>query len=117
MEGIMELCNTNICKAIDTCIEKGGYKVGIVCMHERMGEISEVLYNILRNIKPPVGDHIRSFICNKHRPVIYFKNGSFIKIFNASADARGHKFNSLLLDEGISDEIVRCVLMPYLVKY
>lgn len=117
MESIMKLCKTNICKAIDICIEKGGYRVGIVCMSKNIEEIGEVMYNILRNIDPPVGDYIRSFIWSKHRTVVYFKNGSYIKAINASNNLRGGRFNSLLLDEGISDEIVRCVLMTCLIKY
>ena len=116
MEYVMDLYDTNIRKAIDTCIEKDGYRVGIACMAKNIEIESKILHDILHDTDN-IEQYVQKFIRGRDRCEVWFKNGSIIRIINASTSARGYRVNSLLIDTKIPSEVVRCVLMPFLVKY
>ena len=116
MEYVMDLSRENIYKAIDTCIKKDRYRVGIACISRHIKLESDILHNILKSIEN-IEEYVQEFICGSGRCEIHFKNGSFIRIIDASTNARGIRVNSLLIDAEVPNEVIKCVLMPFLCKY
>ena len=55
---------------------------------------------------------------NSHsESAIYFKNGSFIKIVKANDCCRERRVHYSLLEEGLSDEVIRTLVLPKTIDY
>ena len=50
------------------------------------------------------------------KDIIFLKNGDYIKFIYANSQSRCCKFDKIYYQEGISDEIIRCIIAPCLLN-
>jgi hypothetical protein len=60
-------------------------------------------------------DNIDCIRYSKYDSCVRFKNGSFIKIIRTSDNARGHRFNGIIIDNKISIREKNDYIYPYLI--
>ena len=97
-------------KQMTLCKEKENYKCGVyVISSERRKIVMEVISNITprpnRDIDLRMGAN-----CAEAR----WRNGSVLRIIYANDGARGHRLNGVIIDNELSNEVIRCVVMPTL---
>ena len=96
--------------AINICQEKDGYRVGIASGDEiSYEEAKDFLLKLVKdcgNIEKVANS---KYEYNFHT---YFKNGSFIKFINTSGNVRGQRYNLLISDKNISEDVMRCIILP-----
>ena len=102
------LSNAALRYAVDICLEKDKYKVGIAIKGEDKRSIMRQL--ILDMV---VGsDFVETIRNSKHNFEVCFKNGSRIKFICASDNALMNRLHLLIVDRDVSIDIVQCVLKP-----
>ena len=90
------------------CENKEKYKCGIYVENpERIKIVANVISNLL-----PVPNREIKLKLNRYDAGAEWKNGSIIRIMNASENARSQRFNGVIIDNDIDKEIVSCVIMP-----
>ena len=95
-------------KQINFCENKEKYKCGIYVENpERIKIVANVISNLL-----PVPNRNIELKMNQYDAGARWQNGSIIKIINASENARGQRFNGVIIDNDIDNRIVSCVIMP-----
>ena len=100
------LSNAAIHYAVDICLEKDKYKVGIAVKgFEKRDSVRQQILDMVAG-SDCVG-HIRN---SNYNFEVQFKNGSRIKLILASDNSRGNKLHLLIVDREISIDIVECVL-------
>ena len=102
------LSNAALRYAVDICLEKDKYKVGIAIKGEDKRNIMRQL--ILDMV---VGsDCVETIRNSKNNFEVCFKNGSRIKFIYASDSARMNRLHLLIVDRDVSIDIVQYVLKP-----
>ena len=95
-------------KQMNFCKNKEKYKCGIYVENpERIKIVANVISNLL-----PVPNRNIELRMNQYDAGARWQNGSIIKIINASENARGQRFNGVIIDNDIDNRIVSCVIMP-----
>ena len=95
-------------KQMNFCENKEKYKCGIYVENpERIKIVANVISNLL-----PVPNRNIELKMNRYDAGARWHNGSIIKIINASENARGQRFNGVIIDNDIDNRIVSCVIMP-----
>ena len=95
-------------KQMNFCENKEKYKCGIYVENpERIKIVANVISNLL-----PVPNRNIELRMNQYDAGARWQNGSIIKIINASENARGQRFNGVIIDNDIDNRIVSCVIMP-----
>ena len=95
-------------KQMNFCENKEKYKCGIYVENpERIKIVANVISNLL-----PVPNRNIELKMNRYDAGARWQNGSIIKIINASENARGQRFNGVIIDNDIDNRIVSCVIMP-----
>ena len=84
------------------------YRCGIftISQTERQ-QVMRVISNLL-----PVPNHDIELISNACNSIVRFKNGSYIKLIDASDSARGHRFNGLIVSTSVSERVYLNILKP-----
>ena len=99
--------------AINICQEKDGYKVGIAIGDEiSYEEAKDFLLTLVKNY-----DNIEQVANSKSNFHIYFKNGSLIRFINTSGNARGQRYHLLIADKNVSEDVMRCIILPFWQPY
>ena len=88
--------------AVDRCLEKDGYRVGIATKEKK-----EALEKLLLRKE----DFLRVRNYNNQFEIL-FKNGSLIIYIPLSFSSRGYALNLLIVDEDIDDDILKTTLIP-----
>lgn len=92
---------------VSKCRNEREYKVGIALnSRAKYNEVESCIRRCLRDTD------IFEFHRGTNNIEIKFHNGSYIKVIPASNNSCGHRSHLLLLDEGIGDEVLNCVLRP-----
>ena len=95
-------------KQMNFCKNKEKYKCGIYVENpERIKIVANVISNLL-----PVPNRNIELRMNQYDAGARWQNDSIIKIINASENARGQRFNGVIIDNDIDNRIVSCVIMP-----
>ena len=97
------------------CINNPRYRVVIYV------STSSARYDTMLYIKTEFSRPFESWILqmtNSHsESAIYFKNGSSIKIVKADDFRRGYIAHYSLLDDELSDEVIRTLVLPKMIDY
>ena len=101
--------NSALRYAIDICKEKERYRVGIATLTE---ETKEQLLTFLR-----YDNDIEKITNSKYECRVYFKNGSLIRFMDTSGNTRGRRYHLLIVDKNISEDIMKCVILPCWMPY
>ena len=110
----INLSYSSLVYAINICQEKEGYMVGIATDDDISYEkAKDFLIKIVKDWDD-VESINNSYASNFH---IYFKNGSFIKFICTNGNARMQRFNLLIADENISDDVMRRIVLPCFIPY
>lgn len=96
--------------ALRECAEIDGLRVGIFTslQKRRLDTFDELIESMDKEECELKSRSVRS----STNTFIEFKNGSYIKVLGASENARGHAFHKVLYEEGISNELLHCVIRP-----
>lgn len=90
------------------CKLRPRYRCGIFVVNK---DKETMIYNYLLNTLA-VHKHTR----NKEFSSIEFPNGSMIKIMQPNEFVRGYRYNGMIIDSDINDEIVKEIILPHLVS-
>ena len=102
---------TAIQKQINFCQYNEKYRCGIFVKNsERIKIVTEVISYFLQN---PSG--IIELKKNKCDTLVTFRNGSLIRVIIANDGARGYRWNGLIIDSDISQEIINTIILPRLI--
>ena len=102
---------TAIQKQINFCQYNEKYRCGIFVKNsERIKIVTEVISYLLQN---PSG--IIELKKNKCDVLVTFRNGSLIRVVVANDGARGYRWNGLIIDSDISQEVINTVILPRLI--
>lgn len=96
--------------SISICQEKDGYKVGIaIGDEESYKEAKDFLLTLVKDC-----GNVEQFADSKHKFNfhIYFKNGSLIRFINTSGNARCQRYHLLIVDNNVSEDVMRCIILP-----
>lgn len=114
-----DLLRAAIAKQIYSCVIKDRYRAGIYVASDK----SEIVFDMVGNILKDFGINQENGISKSRRSLhggrwFEFKNGSSLKILFASQTVRGNKFNDIIIDSNIEEELKHCVYrqtwIPYL---
>lgn len=96
---------------IKYCHELERYRCGAYITDSKKKDfIIDILKELLKQ-----DDRVDKVINGQYDTVVYFKNGSFIKIIRACENARGHKNHGAIIDNEIEREILNCIILPTLI--
>lgn len=110
---MMDILRREIKKQVEYCINFDGYKAGIfVSDTSKIDKIKEILEK--ENEANPQLQIIK-YRFTKREMFVEFSNGSYIKIFRASENCRGCKFNGCIIDTNIKQEIKKCIIRPSII--
>lgn len=106
------------------CILLPRYKVLIVLNQNNIRDNIKDLYKTLISIISTIDESslYKYFYNNNHNEiVIYFKNGSIIKVEKPEESSRGYKFNTLIIDDILptndKNDLIKYTLLPKLIPY
>ena len=89
------LSNAALRYAVDICLEKDKYKVGIAIFDEdKRAAAHQFVYSMVSD-----SDYVENIRNSKYNFEVHFKNGSAIKFVYPSDNARGHRFHLLIEDK------------------
>lgn len=107
---MMDNLRQEIKKQIEYCINFDKYKAGIfVSDTSKIGKIKEILK---KENEANLQLQIMKCWFTEREMFVKFSNGSYIKIFRASENCRGCKFNGCIVDTNIKQEIRNCIIRP-----
>jgi hypothetical protein len=99
-------------KQMAFCLKVSKYKCGIFVSNQ---ENREIIKNIISGFLPVPN---RDVVLREHQDIseVLFKNGSSLKIILLKADnqAKGQRFNGLIIDNIFEEKILRCLVYPTL---
>lgn len=102
---------TAIQKQINFCQYNEKYKCGIFVKNsERIKIVTEVISYLIQN---PSG--VIELKKNKCDALVTFRNGSLIRVIVANDGVRGYRWNGLIIDSDISQEIINTIILPRLI--
>lgn len=115
---MMDNLRREIKKQIEYCLNIDRYKAGIfVSDTSKIGKINEIFEK-----ENEANLQLQIIKCRftEREMFVEFSNGSYIRIFRASENCRGCKFNGCIVDTNIEQEIRNCIIrssiMPRLIK-
>ena len=98
-------------KQINFCQYNEKYKCGIFVKNsERIKIVTEVISYLIQN---PSG--VIELKKNKCDALVTFRNGSLIRVIVANDGVRGYRWNGLIIDSDISQEIINTIILPRLI--
>lgn len=98
-------------RQMDFCKTRIRYKCGVfVSSREKRDMVMEVISNII-----PVPNRSIQLRKSLTQAEVFYGNGSAIRIVYTSENARGCRFNGLIVDNEINNNIVDTVILPYLI--
>lgn len=98
-------------RQMDFCKTRSMYKCGIfVSSREKRDMVMEVISNII-----PVPNRSIQLRKSQIQAEAFYDNGSVIRIVYANENARGYKFNGLIVDNEINNNIVDTIILPCLI--
>ena len=110
---MMDNLRREIKKQIEYCINFDRYKAGIfVSDMSKIGKIKEILKK-----ENEVNLQLQIIKCRfiEREMFVEFSNGSYIKIFLASENCRGCRFNGCIVDTNIKQDIINCIIRPSII--
>ena len=88
-----------------------GYKCGVFVKYcKNIKYVSDQVYEIIHE-----DDCIERMIRRSDMTEIYFKNGSHLKILPTTDNARGRRWNGVIIDSEIDREIQNCIILPKII--
>ena len=96
---------------MEFCETQSRYKCGIFASSR---EKIDIVMEVISNIIPVPNRSIRLRKSQTQAEAIY-SNGSVIRIVYANENARGYRFNGLIVDNEINNNIVDTVILPHLI--
>ena len=105
---MQEIKYLTVRSAVRECVNKERFCVGIFTRTQanRLSVCLELLESMDEEEQKATHRAVR----NTNSSFIEFKNGSYIKVFGASQNARGHAFHKVLHEPGIDYEVLNCVV-------
>lgn len=92
------------------CENKEKYKCGIYVENpQRIKIVANVISNLL-----PFPNRRVELRMNQYDAEAKWQNGSIIRIMNTSENVRGQRFNGVIIDNDLDNEIIDCIIMPTL---
>jgi len=95
--------------AVDRCLERDRYIVGITVPWGKRNEVSEKLLSMAKNVA--------RYRTTNFRFEIMFENGSIIQYFPPSEESRGRALHLLIVSKDIDDDLLRDVFIPMERRY
>lgn len=95
----------NFCKSLDW------YKCGVFVKYGK--DIKYVSDQVREMVHED--DCVEKMIGRSGMTEIYFKNGSYIKVLPATDNARGRRWNGVIIDSEIDKEIQDCIIYPKII--
>lgn len=97
-------------KQMNFCENKEKYKCGIYVENpQRIKIVANVISNLL-----PFPNRRVELRMNQYDAEAKWQNGSIIRIMNTSENVRGQRFNGVIIDNDLDNEIIDCIIMPTL---
>ena len=97
-------------KQMNFCKEKENYKCGVyVISSEHRKIVMEVISNIIPRPNRDIDLQMGGCWAEAR-----WRNGSVLRIIYANDGARGERLNGVIIDNELSNEVIRCVVMPAL---
>lgn len=98
-------------KQMNFCQYNEKYKCGIFVKNsERIKIVTEIISYLLQN---PSG--VIELKKNKCDALVTFRNGSLIRVIVANDGARGYRWNGLIIDSDINQEVINTIILPHLI--
>lgn len=102
-------------EAFNLCIENDGLRAGICCnTYMQARELGSLIKDIRIEYEPYTSKHI---VDSPHGSIIRFCNGSTLNIFAAKETVRGKRFNYLIVDDSVDNNIQTDVLKHLVREY
>ena len=98
-------------KQMNFCKKEKNYKCGIYAKND---EHRKIVMDVISNIVLRPNKDVELSMGVNYGEVRY-KNGSLLKIIRANDNARGYKFNGVIVDNEISLETINCIIIPTLI--
>lgn len=92
---MQELNYLTVLSAVRECVNKERFCVGIFTGTQ--ADRLSVYHELLESMDEEEQKAMRRAVRNASNSFIEFKNGSYIKVFGASQNARGHAFHKVLI--------------------
>jgi len=97
-------------KQIEYCKYFEKYRCGIFVAESRENQImQEFMQNMINEFNEGIKFKYNSCEC-----IVQFSNGSYIKIIIASDNARGYRWNGVIISNNVNSDLVQCVILPKL---
>ena len=92
------------------CEREHNYKCGVYITTE---DNRDIVMKVINNLLPVVGREveIRNNSCESF---IRYPNGNMIRIVRANSSARGQRFNGVIIDSNIHQEVINTIILPCL---
>ena len=107
-------------RQIMNCINIEHYNAGIyVVTKQKINNITDTIKEIISemSLNDYLVDDRTPFVITPNEATIYFKKGSRIRIVPATECARGCKYNDIIYDHMIEDEIIDNIVIPSYIPY
>ena len=102
---------TAIQKQINFCQYNEKYRCGIFVKNsEHLKIVTEIILYLLQN--PSGAIELKK---SKYDTLVSFRNGSLIRVLVANDGTRGYRWNGLIIDSDISQEVINTVIFPCLI--
>lgn len=101
---------TALHKQMSFCENNERYKCGVYVKHsDRKKIVMEVISNLL-----PIPNKEVKLVMSLGMAEARYRNGSIIRIISGNDSARMQRFNGVIIDNDLDNEIINCIIMPTL---
>ena len=118
-EGNRVYLKSAITRQITNCIANENYRAGIfVSLRPKLDIVADILKDIVEeyHMISDSNDN-RSIILSQNEVIMKFESGSTIKAVVASENSRGRRFNDIICDHQIDNELIDVVVKPTFINY
>lgn len=99
-----------IMQELINCIKYPKYKLGVyVIDSDKRKLLFDVILNKIHE------KNVERYINSRNDMVIYLTNGSYIKLVYPYDNARGHRFNGVIIDNSVYMDLLDCVIYSSLI--
>lgn len=92
------------------CEGEYNYRCGVYVATEENKDIVMKIFNDLY----PLRDREIEVRNNNHESFIGYPNGNVIRIMQPSSSVRGQRFNGVIIDSNINQEVINTIILPHL---
>lgn len=97
-------------KQMSFCENNERYKCGVYVKHsDKKKIVMEVISNLL-----PIPNKEVKLVMSLSMAEARYRNGSIIRIISGNDSARMQRFNGVIIDNDLDNEIINCIIMPTL---